>query len=215
MNRNITWCVVPDKKNDVHLQLTWKIQNFNKTVREDDFFLSYNVKTPLATDKRDTTHWTMWVNYTYSTKTYDVVIKGDVSTDNMRVKTKFTLEDKDGHKSMIGGDIEFEESKSINGWSDNFAVKDDGPVIIYCELLMNKIDGIKTDEKLQDEMKEMLDNAKEYHSDVVLQCEDGQVDCHKSVLCLKSSYSRICLRVGWWRPGVEKSKSILIRSLAW
>ena len=44
-----------------------------------------------------------------------------------------------------------------------------------------------------DSMKKMMNNAGEYHSDVVLICQDAQVDCHKSILCLKSSYFKVTI----------------------
>jgi len=199
-NRDVTWCFVPGKKNDVHLQLTWPIKGFKDSVK--GYLQSNEISTPLMTDRGNTTRWVLDV-VQYDTDEYYARLFGYIHTDNVTVKATFKIEDNDGQKKMIGNEIELQEDfcnfldcDYFVGKTDEFTVDTDGKITIHCEVTINMIETDNKDVKLQDEMKEMLDNAKEYHSDVILECEDGQVECHKNVLCLKSEYFKNMFKSG-------------------
>jgi len=177
-----TWCVVPEKTTDVHLQLTWPILHLRsiRSLNSDSF------ETPLRTDNGKTTQWKMTVDQDIDK--YILELYGLVYTDNVTVEASFSVEDNHGNKKIIGN---VKKMKLINGQlrygngkSDAFCVDNVGPIIIHCDIFINKID----DNKKVDKMKELLTNAKDYHSDVIMVCEDGEIECHKSILCLNSSY---------------------------
>jgi len=196
-NRDVTWCFVPGKKHDVHLQLTWPIKGFKDSVES---LYSNDINIPLMTDRGKTTHWVMHV-VQYGTNEYYARLFGYINMDNVTVKATFKIEDNDGQKKMIGNLSELRENV-FEGETDDFTVDTDGKITIHCEVTINMIETDNKDVKLQDEMKEMLDNAKEYHSDVILECEDGQVECHKNVLCLKSEYFK-----NMFKSGMKEARS--------
>ena len=202
--KGLTWGFVSDRKNDVHLRFTWPIQHFTNIVTKKGFF-SNDIRTPLITDEGDATQWRIRVVKVNNTESYYITLHGFIYTDNITTKVNFSFEDKDSHKTKIGNEMELKKVNSVFNYvsSEGFTVNTDDKVIICCEVTINQKDADKTNEKLEDEMKEMLthdddmkkmmNNAGEYHSDVVLICQDAQVDCHKSILCLKSSYFKVTI----------------------
>jgi len=182
----MTWC-----NSNAQFELTWPISKPKDSSGQD----SGNIKIPFKTDITHYTVWSMSFSKNDRKKRYYILLFGELFSHDVTVKANFSITDKDGKTKEIGSDVvlEVEEgwSPSLgwkNGKSDDFTLDSDGPITINCQLSIELINAEKTNDKLHGEMEEMLINAKEYHSDVVMKCTDGQVDCHKSILCLKSSY---------------------------
>ena len=188
----LTWGVVPGKNIDVHIEVSWKISDLEDFPKFRGIGFGYGyVKTPLKTDKRGTTKWSFALIQIDDTGEYKVELVGYLYTRNVKAKASFTIKDKDGKTKSIGSDVDIKiDRKQFYALSDTF-LDPDGPVTIFCEIVIKDVEAGKK----VDKMKELLTNAKEYHSDVILECEDGEVDCHKNILCLNSSYFKVGLSV--------------------
>ena len=202
MANRLTWCILPGKENDLKLKLTLPIPDFRDCLMQN--YLSSNViRAPFITDMNYTNTWFVTVTKIENTDRYSVTLCGEVYNESITAKANLSVEYPNGHKMSIGNEIALQTSDddqlNVCGYSNEFTVNTYGMITIHCVVVMN-IDMVPNgnqnrinDDTPVSDFKEMLDNAKEYHSDVVLQCEDGQVDCHRSILSLKSSYFKVSI----------------------
>ena len=186
---HIRWAVVPGKNNDVHIELTWKISDLKDIPEMYSGYPSDFVKTPLKTDKDGETEWNLIVHQINKTEEYKLELVGRLFTDNVTARANFSIQDKDGKTKLIKRDVEIQSACAdyVAGNPGKF-LNPQGPITIFCEIFIKDVEA----RKKENQMVELLVNAKDFHSDVTLLCEDGQVvDCHKNILCLNSSYFKV------------------------
>ena len=180
--------------NDFHVEITWPFEDFGN--RKGGSF-STNYEVPLKTDKGGRTSFEFCVgvkSFTFPDQYY-VILDGRIFTENMKFTAEVCLTDKEGNKKMLGSShkIMMKSSglysfKSPSLQSDTFIAKGNENSTISCNIMMNHIEPV--DDK-DDRIVKLLMEGREEHSDVVLVCVDGEVECHKSIITLNSQYFKV------------------------